>query len=430
MTTSASSASASASSTSAPRLRSLAALLAALGAALLFGAQPAAASLSTPGIATNASPSTTVGSQIFDHANLMGATAPSGTITFKLFTPADASCSAPIFQSTVPVSSNGSADSSRYWTTAAGTFHWTASYSGDPGNSPASTACGNETESVIVGKHFVAAGVTATGTAYLIHAAFALTGGLAPTGHATFTVTGPNDTWCSGPAVYTSTVAIDGAGSYDSGSFQPPAPGVYKFRIRYDGDDNNYGAGPTGCTDQTAAVTVASRPIAVFAPSTYTPQTGQTVSFDATRSSTTADHIVSYRWVWNDGTPDGAGPTPTHVFTTPGFRSVKLYITDSDGQTGAEGHSIRTGLPIAVYSPSTYTPQAGQTVSFDATRSSTTANHIVSYRWVWCDGTPDGAGPTPTHVFTNLGFRSVKLYVTDSDGHTGAEGHSITVASA
>jgi plastocyanin len=407
-------------------------MVAVFGAALMFGVQPASAWATTPGIAANASPTTTVGLQIFDHANLMGAATPTGTITFKLFTPTDASCSHAIFQSTVPVSPNGSADSSRFWSGTTGVFHWTASYSGDENNNSASTTCGDQSQAVTVSKHFVGAAVTAAQTGDVVHATFALSGGFSPTGTATFTVAGPTDTWCSGPPVYTARVPLNGAGSYDSGSFRATAPGVYKFRVRYDGDDNNYGAGPTGCTDQTAAVTVLPSPTAVFTPSTYTPRVGQTVSYDATRSSTPADHIVCYRWVWNDGTPDGAGPRATHVFTTPGLRSVTLYITDSNAETDAEGHSadVEAAMPTAVFTPSTYTAGVGQAVSLDATRSSTTADHIVSYRWVWADGTPDGAGPTPTHAFTAPGRYSVTLYITDSNGQMAAAGHSVTVWNA
>ncbi|MGI8800795.1 MAG: PKD domain-containing protein [Solirubrobacteraceae bacterium] len=52
------------------------------------------------------------------------------------------------------------------------------------------------------------------------------------------------------------------------------------------------------------------------------------------------------RWVWNDGTPDGSGPTPTHAFATTGLRSVQLYITDSDGKTAAVGHGITVSAGV------------------------------------------------------------------------------------
>jgi PKD repeat protein len=94
------------------------------------------------------------------------------------------------------------------------------------------------------------------------------------------------------------------------------------------------------------------------------------------------------------------------------------------------GHGITVGdeLPTAAYTPSTFTPTVGQTVSFNGSASSDPDGSIVTYRWVWGDGTPDGSGVTATHVFTTPGARSVGLYVTDSDGRMAAVGHGITVS--
>src|SRR5206468_6306844 len=89
---------------------------------LAFGASPAAAVAKvTPGLATNASPNTSVGLQIFDHTNLMGGSSPTGTITFKLFGPGDTTCQTSIFNTTTAVSGTGSDNSPTYTTPAAGT---------------------------------------------------------------------------------------------------------------------------------------------------------------------------------------------------------------------------------------------------------------------------------------------------------------------
>jgi PKD repeat protein len=241
------------------------------------------------------------------------------------------------------------------------------------------------------------------------------------------------------------TVAFDGRGSSD------PDGTVVSYRWVW-GDGTPDGSGPTAThafttigvrsvalyvTDsdgRTAAVghgiTVSDElPAASYTPSTYAPGQGQTVSFNGSASADPDGSIVSYRWVWGDGTPDGSGARPTHVFTTQGVRSVGLYVTDSDGRTAAVGHGITVGddLPAAAYTASTFKPAVGQTVSFDGLASSDPDGTIVTYRWVWGDGTADGSGPTPTHVFTPPGTFSVGLYVTDSDGRTAAVGHGVTV---
>ncbi len=244
--------------TYAARLRRVIGIIVVACTASLALATAPAWALSSPNLVATASPTTTVGYQIFDHTNLMGGSNPTGTISFALFAPGDTACRTPIFTASVPVSGTGSDDSSTYVPTDAGTYMWTASYTGDQNNNAMSTPCGDPSESVIVDKHNVGETLTASQNGGAIHAVFALTGGQgAPTGNATFTVTGPNDTWCANGALFTSTVAVHGDGSYDSGSFRPTVPGTYTFRLRYDGDANNIGVGPTNCMDSAASVTVS-----------------------------------------------------------------------------------------------------------------------------------------------------------------------------
>jgi PKD repeat protein len=168
-------------------------------------------------------------------------------------------------------------------------------------------------------------------------------------------------------------------------------------------------------------------PTAAYTPSTYTPPAGQAVTFRAGASDPDGT-ISSYVWKWGDGTPDGSGPTANHVFTAEGIHSVGLYVTDTDGGTTAVGHGITVGdeLPSVAYTPSTYTPPAGQTVTFRATASDPDGT-ISGYLWKWGDGTADGSGATATHVFAAEGPHSVGLYATDSAGRTNAVGHGITV---
>ena len=55
---------------------------------------------------------------------------------------------------------------------------------------------------------------------------------------------------------YTQTVPVNGAGSYDSGSFTPTVAGTYTYRIRYSGDTDNYGVGVTSCLNQGDSITI------------------------------------------------------------------------------------------------------------------------------------------------------------------------------
>ncbi|MGI8802705.1 MAG: hypothetical protein ACR2KV_11120, partial [Solirubrobacteraceae bacterium] len=49
---------------------------------------------------------------------------------------------------------------------------------------------------------------------------------------------------------------VNGAATYDSGLYTPTAPGTYTYRIRYTGDNDNYGIGPSNCLDKPASTTI------------------------------------------------------------------------------------------------------------------------------------------------------------------------------
>jgi hypothetical protein len=98
---------------------------------------------------TTAATSGTVGDEISDTATLAGATeGAGGTITFNLYGPsATPDCSTdPVFTSTVDVSGNGDYVSGGFTPSAAGSYYWTASYSGDDANFPSAGECGADGE--------------------------------------------------------------------------------------------------------------------------------------------------------------------------------------------------------------------------------------------------------------------------------------------
>jgi uncharacterized repeat protein (TIGR01451 family) len=107
--------------------------------------------LNSPTISTNASASVLVGGQIHDTATLAGGFNPTGTITFRLYGPNDATCATTaIFTSIVNVNGNDDYVSSAFTATAAGTYRWVATYSGDANNAVASGSCNDGNENVVV----------------------------------------------------------------------------------------------------------------------------------------------------------------------------------------------------------------------------------------------------------------------------------------
>ncbi len=91
----------------------------------------------TPALTTSASPaSVTLGASVADVATLSGGYDPTGTLQWALYGPNDASCSSstPLQTQTVAVTGDGSYTSPSLTPTAAGSYHWVATYSGDANN--------------------------------------------------------------------------------------------------------------------------------------------------------------------------------------------------------------------------------------------------------------------------------------------------------
>src|SRR5205807_4221630 len=100
-------------------------------------------------LTTQASAGGPVGTAVTDTATLAGGTTPTGTITFNLFGPNDATCAgAAVFTNAKTVAGNGNYTSDPFTTTAGGTYRWTALYSGDANNAPVASACNAANESV------------------------------------------------------------------------------------------------------------------------------------------------------------------------------------------------------------------------------------------------------------------------------------------
>ncbi len=249
-------------------------------------ADPAgAAGRASPSMTITASTSTIVGLQVFANVNLTGGANPSGTITFKLFAPADASCTAPIFTTATAVS-GVAMNSQRFTTSAAGTYRWQATYSGDTSNNGyGPTACSNPSASVIVSPASTGLSISAPPpSSGAIHAT-AILGGFKPTGTITFLLSPPGDVFCSLTPVFSSTAAVSTTGSYSSASYNPTVTGTYKWRATYSGDVNNNRAGPTACLDPNASMTVTS--ITATAPPKQPPATTSPTTAKPTAATST-----------------------------------------------------------------------------------------------------------------------------------------------
>lgn len=109
---------------------------------LAVGGNAAATALATPSLSTAAAAAAVINSQISDAATLSGGTAPTGTITFALYGPADPTCATALTTSMATVTGAGTYHSAAFTANTLGTYRWIARYSGDVNNTAVGGACG------------------------------------------------------------------------------------------------------------------------------------------------------------------------------------------------------------------------------------------------------------------------------------------------
>ncbi len=283
----------------------------------------------SPAITTTASAAVKLGeTPLIDSATVTGRVNPvaGATVSFALYGPNDATCAnAPVSTSTVPYTVAGGAVSSNSYTpTLPGTYQWVATYSGDANNNSAVGLCTDVAERTVVSK---AAPAIVTDASDQIAIGGQLTDTATVTGRVNpaastidFSLYGPNDATCAGPAVFTSFGVAYGATdtSVTSLAFTPTLPGTYRWIATYNGDANNDTATGT-CGDPAETVQVfggLSRIVTNASPGTFVGD-GKTLSDVATvLDRVTPDNtgIVDFRLYGpNDATCSG-----TPIFETLG----------------------------------------------------------------------------------------------------------------
>ena len=190
-------------------------------------AEPVTIAQATPTIATTPSAGGPVGTSISDTATVSGGFNPTGTVTFNLFPPTDATCAGtPVFTSPNSPLSGGSATSAPpFATTAVGAYHWVAIYNGDANNTTVRSDCAAEPVTTAQATPTIATTPSAGGPVGVsISDTATVSGGFNPTGTVTFNLFPPTDPTCSGDPIFTSTDNPLSGGSATSAPPSPPPP--------------------------------------------------------------------------------------------------------------------------------------------------------------------------------------------------------------
>lgn len=202
-----------------------------------------------PKIATKVShPEITIGGSVSDTATLAAGNQPTGTITFKVYGPDDATCTGPATTvGSVAVNGNGGYPSPAFKPNAVGTYRWIASYSGDARNEPVSGACGDANEQVVVKKAKPKLGTVPN---LLPNDTATISGLVAPSGGTVSFKLFTNLT-CTGTPVYAETQPVDANASFvtKNTTVRVSADSSISWIVGYSGDARNEAA-VSACTDE------------------------------------------------------------------------------------------------------------------------------------------------------------------------------------
>ena len=302
--------------------------------------------------------------------------AANGTITFSLYGPADTpTCTNLIGSSTVTVTGDGAYDASTgtlsgtFTPTAAGTYYWIASYSGDsPNTLSVSGSCGDGGETSVVTPNQPAISTVATAGPVPLGTALddtaTLTGtapqpdGSAANGTITFTLYGPaaTPTCTAGNLIGTSVVTVSGDGNYVAstgtitGTLTPTVAGTYYWIASYSGDLPNTKAVSGACGDDFEASTVIQLNPSISTAQTFTVKDSATITVDAGagdlagsvrfRLYENADcsgdvTLVDQTVAVGGGLSDTVETTPVEITTSKAILSWKVeYTSTNQGHTG------------------------------------------------------------------------------------------------
>jgi uncharacterized repeat protein (TIGR01451 family) len=217
----------------------------------------------TPSISTDASADVVIGGAISDTATVSGGHTPTGTVTFRLYGPNDASCATAIFTSANRPLTGGSATSAEFTPPAVGTYRWIATYNGDANNNSVAGKCDDANESVVVSKTTpsintnLVSGAESGATISValgatVHDTSSLSGTTADAGGTVHYQVFTNAN-CTGTAIDAGTKAVTSGIPADSDPVTFNNAGNYYWQADYSGDAKN-GSASSNCSLEIVSV--------------------------------------------------------------------------------------------------------------------------------------------------------------------------------
>jgi hypothetical protein len=355
-------------------------------------------SAAAPSLVTTASGAVTLGTTaptLSDSAALAGGYFETGTITFTLSGPGGFS-----FRQADTVVGNGTyaaSDTLPTTGTIAGTYTWSAAYSGDANNNSAHDQ-GGTAEQMIVSAAAPSLVTTASGavtlgtTAPTLSDSAVLFGGSFETGTITFTLTGP------GGFTFTHTDTVSGNGTYTASDMVPTAgtvAGTYTWSAAYSGDANNNSAHDQGGTGEQTVVSAATPML-------------------ATVPNPTSVILGTTALVLKDTAALSGGYFETGTITFTLFHGTTLVDTEMAAVNGNGTYSTPTGYTLQTTGTVTGTYQWDASYSGDANNHGVTDNNSPNEQ-VTVSAAPHLALTAPASATAGSTF-SLTISVLDGSG--------------
>ncbi len=129
-------------------------------------------------------------------------------------------------------------------------------------------------------------------------------------------------------------------------------------------------------------------------------------------TNTSAGTGLSYLWYYSDGSPYDTTMNATHTFPTSGTYTVCLSIYNNSGCSDSVCQVISNpagGGCSAYFSVIPDTSAGAAPHTYIGFNWSSGAG--LTYTWVWGDGSPNGSGPYPSHVYASAGTYNICLVV-------------------
>jgi PKD repeat protein len=182
----------------------------------------------------------------------------------------------------------------------------------------------------------------------------------------------------------------------------------------------------------TKTVTVVTRPpTAAFSFNPGSPSVGDNVLF-ASNSTDPDNDALAHSWNFGDGSGPSTARNPTHAYTTPGTKTVRLTVNDGNGGVDDVTHSVVVRDPSAANASFTISPAAPverQSVTFTSTSTPSAGQSITALDWdLDSDGQYDDAqGKTAARAFDSPGVYRVALRVRQANGNTSVAESTVRV---